>query len=80
MRAAPGHGKVGEIEQKAADAASRRGSEGLWIEEEGWRGVRGCVVKVRVINKIGRGLHLSMTNHWMKDGGGGEGVVLAEIV
>ena len=43
-------------------------------------GVRGCVVKVRVINKIGRGLHLSKTNHWMKDGGGGEGVVLAEIV
>ena len=30
--------------------------------------------------KIGRGLHLSKTNHWMKDGGGGEGVVLAEIV
>ena len=43
-------------------------------------GVRGCVVKVRVINKIGRGLHLSKTNHWMKDGVGGEGVVLAEIV
>ena len=36
-------------------------------------GVRGCVVKVRVINKIGRGLHLSKTNHWMKDGGWGEG-------